>query len=226
MKHVFQTLFISLLLPLCINAQNTRNAAILIERLNQDNSYVNELQNKLIERAERQTATQFYIYNWDNISDNKATFVKGKQKEESAVTQVHFISLKSADVNENPSLVIDTDTSGKTIRVYFPVRPTLTVFAKSIELKTSLILDYSSNSLETETSSPLMGMGMGNNSASMRNKTSGKNDVSIDFMKEFGQDPALMQRINGKEFSNSCYALRLYNRDDSLNLQKKLDKSI
>jgi Protein of unknown function (DUF2490) len=29
-----------------------------------------------------------------------------------------------------------------------------------------------------------------------------------------------------KEVKHSCYALRLYNRDDSLNLQKKLDKSI
>jgi hypothetical protein len=31
---------------------------------------------------------------------------------------------------------------------------------------------------------------------------------------------------SAESITNSCYALRLYNRDDSLNLQKKLDKSI
>lgn len=187
MKKIIYLLII--LLPIISVAQEPNRAAILIYKLGEGNKFTSLVQNKLIKTADAEKDINFYIYNWNGAG--ALSFYPGKQKEESAITHVNFLSLNT-EVEENPPLIIETDTSGKTKAAYFPIRPVLSIASKSIELKTSQIVDYSVNRFTQNPSTSGF-------NASPRAKT----DIYIDFIKEFGTDPAILRKQNYKEFEKA-----------------------
>ncbi|NBA85014.1 hypothetical protein GVN16_04545 [Emticicia sp. CRIBPO] len=171
-----------ILLSFISKAQENKNSAVLLLKKPDDNKYVRVLKEAFQEVADNRKEPDYYFYEWDEKKTLR--FLPGKHSEENVVSRVHFVDFRTR-ADDDPKIVITTDTSGKTKSVHFPVFALLEVATKTVDLATSQVIDYSPKS------SPSL-------SEKEREK---KYDVVIyDFVKEFGGDPALMKKKDAKEY--------------------------
>ncbi|WP_341226627.1 hypothetical protein [uncultured Arcticibacterium sp.] len=106
------------------------------------------------------------------------------------VDKLMFVELYS-EVESRPRLQLVTDSTGKTVSAFYPIRPELNLKLKIVDLKSTEILFLTQFSLNTSSDELVAS-----------NRGSGRFDVSINFKESFSADPSFM-RLNNKGFEEA-----------------------
>jgi hypothetical protein len=165
------------LLTVATFGQNNYAKAVLIPDYNNPDKYVNMLNKKLYESLKGYEG--LHVFDWNETSH---TFNSIEYKEiKKPIAFVKYLNIKLADFGTIPSLELKVDTSGKTIAVQYTIYPNGVLYTKTIEVKTSQIIEYNQVSPSSSTISKVINV--------------------PDFVKEFGGDPNKLKKADIKQYN-------------------------
>lgn len=168
-------------------SQSETHTAILVKDYNQNDYYTNLLQKTVVNDV--MMDKEVHVYNWDE-KNHVISKIESANEIKKPIGFVKYVQMYMRDVTDSPPIQFDKDTTGKTIRVYFRISPKASYYLKTIELKTSQIVDLSHKNFNIE---------------NQQNVTNSKSNIITvtDFIKEFGGDPIALKSSNYKAYDEA-----------------------
>lgn len=162
-------------------AQDEYGKAILIPNFNNPDKFVNLVNKRAYEVLNNYK--NIHIYDW-NAETHEVRKINNNNEIGKPISLVRYTNIELSNFNLKPSLELKTDTSGKTLSVQFVLNPYASFLTKTIEVKTSKIVEYSRI----------------NPSSSERSSV--PNTIIVPkFIEEFGGDPNKIKKANIKEYN-------------------------
>ncbi|WP_421818842.1 hypothetical protein [Flectobacillus sp.] len=162
-----------------ITAQSKYDKAILIQNTLASDPYISTIVNTVNSKLKQNPSRHLY---WWGVDDHKLSLLNSSEVISKPIDKVKYIVFNLTGFDQTPVLQMTTDTTGKTLSVFYTINPFFQFKTKDIEVKSSKILDISNVSIDTRFS--LIGT---------------KIEVKK-FAEEFGADPNKLKKSDPKQY--------------------------
>lgn len=172
-------LFFSLLCYSSI-AQNGFEKAILLHEYDEQDPFARTVYDAAESSLMNRSNINLFYWNEKLHTLNR---VYSRQSIDKPIDMVKYVSGFLKEIVLNPAIQIVTDTSGKTTAVYYTINPGFSYTYKTIEVKTSKIIETRNDYIGNSSSSGL------------------SNQINVvKFVEEFGGDPNKLKKADYKQF--------------------------
>lgn len=181
--------FLILLISQSVHAQF--ESAILKSTVSKDHFLLSNFHSAL--EQELFKVPEIHLFDW-NVETGKATFVTPESKTRKPIGVLKFVEISLRTNLDDAVPVIVKDTSGKAKEVYFVAKHYLYLTTKMVDVKSSKILKIEKITVNEEVNT-------------LRGGADFKIKV-VDFLKEFGGEPAQIEKTNPTLYAKRIEGLR------------------